>query len=158
MFRKSVFVHFPHWVNIKSEREKEKLYFLMLYDDRCDVQKGSFGTGEPFGSTEISEVCHILICKKCTMTYFTFVKAGQSSQSELMKIPSYRVGPIRFSDEYRSTTSAMSEPAEYNYLDMLLLPEHHDRKWGIYCSALDNPTYLQVTLGCIGNYTCANKY
>lgn len=158
MFKKSVFVRFPHWVNIKSERDKEKLCFLMLYDNHHEVQKGSFEIGEPSGSIEVSEVCHIVICKKIGMTYFTFVKAGRSSQSELMRIPLYQVGLIKFNDEDRSTTTSMSEPAEYNYLDMLLLPEHYDRKWGIYCIALDNPTYLQVTLGCICNYTYANMY
>ena len=158
MFKKSVFIRFPHWVNIKSERDKEKLYFLMLYDNHYETQKGSFEIGEPSGSIEISEVCHIFIYKKIAMTYFTFVKAGQSSQSELMRIPSYHVGPIKLNYEERSTTSAMSEPAEYNYLDMLLLPEHYDRRWGIYCIALDNPTYLQVTLGYICNHTYANTY
>ena len=156
MFKKSVFVRFPHWVNIKSERDKEMLYFLMLYDNQYETQKGSFEIGEPSGSIEISEVCHIFICKKNAMTYFTFVKAGRSSQSELRRIPSYHVGRIKLNYEERSTTSAMNEPAEYNYLDMLLLPEYHDRKWGIYCIALDNPTYLQVTLGYICNCTYAN--
>ena len=66
-----------------------------------------------------------------------------------MKIHSHNGTPILLDDEERSTTTAMNEAAKYNYLDMLLLPEYHDRKWGIYCIAIDNPTYLQVTLGYI---------
>ena len=151
-FKKSASIQFPHWVNIKSEADKETLYFLIIHNNNgYEVQKGSFEIGEQSGSIEIqfSEVCHIFICKKFAMTYFTFVKAGRGIQSELMRMLSYSVGPILLNYEERSTTTAMSEPAEYNYLDMLLLPEYHDRKWGIYCIALDNPTYLQVTLGYI---------
>ena len=154
MLKKPVSIQFPHWVNIKSETDKEKLYFLITRDNHIshEVQKGSFEIGKPSGSIEIkiSEICHVFICKKFPITFYTFVKAGRSSQSgQLMKIHSHNGTPILLDVEERSTTIAMNEAAEYNYLDMLLLPEYHDRKWGLYCIAIDNPTYLQVTLGYI---------
>ena len=164
LFKKSVSIQFPHWVNIKSEADKEKLYFLIIHIRDCrssyDIQKGSFEIGEPSGSIEIeiSEICHIFIFKKFAKAYFTFVEAGLSIQSELIRILSHITINILLDVEERSTTTAMSEAVEYSYLDMLLLPENHDRKWGIYCIAIDNPTYLQVTLGCLCNYSYKCKY
>ena len=52
-------------------------------------------------------------------------------------------------------TEATGEAIENKYLDLLVLPaEGHNEKWGIYCIALDNPTYLQVMF----NYKAIRMY
>ena len=132
-----VSIQFPHWVNIKSKAVKEELYFLIIHTHDhhifYDDPKGSFEIGEPSGSIEIeiSKVYQVFICKKFPKAYYTFVEAGLSFQSELMRILLHNPIRITLGGEERCTTTAISEAAEYNYLDMLLLPEHHDRKWAI---------------------------
>ena len=153
-FKKPITLSFPHWVNIKSETDKEKLHFLVFqrrssYGISYGFQEGSFEVGESLGSIEVLEaVLLISICKKITAARFTFSKADFCTDQILKSCKTGFETPqalVNFEED-----EATGEAIENKYLDLLVLPaECHDEKWGMYCIALDNPTYLQVMF----NYT-----
>ena len=81
-FNKPITLSFPHWVNIKSEKDKKKLQFLVFLSNSYGIidgvpigitQEGSFEVGKSFGSTEVSKVVLLIsICKKFVAARFTF--------------------------------------------------------------------------------------
>ena len=145
-FKKPIKLSLPHWVNIniKSETDKEKLQFLVFKSNPYGILQGStqesFEVGESFASIEVSEVLLISICKKIMPAWFAFSIAKDfqfHTDQILISTPTNYEALIISEKRY--------EAAENKYLDLLVLPaEGHDEKWGIYCIALDNPTYLQV--------------
>ena len=148
-FKKPLTLSFPHWVNIKSETDKEKLCFLVFQRlSFGDFQKGSFVVGESFGSIKVSEVCLICICKKFAAARFIFTKHEyfQFHTDQILSSfgPDFVTQQPLVNLEEGYTTEASGKATENKYLDLLVLPDGHDEKWGIYCIALDNPTYLQV--------------
>ena len=159
-FKKPITLSFPHWINIKSETDKEKLQFLVFqsrssYGISYKLLKGSFEVGESLGSIEVSEaVLLISICKNFAAARFTFSEAESFHTDQILK--SFRTGfntpqaLVNFEED-----KATGEAIENKYLDLLVLPaDDHDEKWGMYCIALDNPTYLQVMF----NYTYLRSY
>ena len=159
-FKKPITLTFPHWVNIKSDTDKEKLCFLVFqsypyYTISYEIQKGSFQVGESLGSIEVSDVRLICICKKFAAAHFTFTKNEYFQFHTDQILRSYQTDfvtreLVNFEEGY--TTEAAGETTENKYLDLLVLPEGHDEKWGIYCIALDNPTHLQVMFNYIRSY------
>ena len=140
VFKKSITIQFPHWLNIKSETDKANLCFINIAQNRAfEVKKGSFEVGKSSGSIDVTEVCQISICNNFGSKCFTLVKA-QHYQSELVGFPLYNGMSMLLKSDEGNTSKSITE---YKYLDILLLPEY-DKKWGIYCIAIDNPTYLQV--------------
>ena len=155
-FKKPMTLRFPHWVNIKSETDKEKLHFLVgrldpSYGVSCELQKGSFEVEESLGSTEVSKVVLLIsICKKFAAASFAFSEAEYFHTDQILGSCQKVTSQVLVNFEEGYTTEATCEAIENKYLDLLILPaEGHYEKWGMYCIALDNPTYLQV----IFNYT-----
>ena len=156
VFKKPITVRFPHWVNIKSEKDIEKLGFLIFrkryhniqvpQNYLCEVQKGFFEVGESFGSVEVSEVCLICIYKRITAAHFAF------AENECFKLHTDDAILRTFQAAFVTQEPlvnleegfAIEATAENQYLDLLILPKGHTEKWGVYCITLDNPTYLQV--------------
>ena len=148
-------LRFPHWVNIKSDTDKEKLRFLLfqgLFSFKCTrtLQKGSFKVGESLGSIsiEVSEVVLLIsICKKFAAASFTFMETDFRTDQILAPFQTGFKTPQALANfEEGHKTEATGEATENKYLDLLVLPaaDDHDVKWGMYSIALDNPTYLQV--------------
>ena len=162
-FKKAVTLSFPHWVNIKSETDKEKLQFLVFqrrsYGTSYGLSKGCFEVGESLASIEVSEVVLLIcICKKFAAASFAFSKAENFHFHTDQILKSYKMvfktpqALVNFEEGYPTETTG--ESTEDKYLDLLILPaEGHDEKWGMYCIALDNPTYLQVHMY-ICTYLC----
>ena len=144
-FKKPITLSFPHWVDIKSETDKEKLHFLVFqsssYGISCGYQKGSFkvSNGESVGSIEVSEgVLLISICKKFAAASFAFSEAEHFHTDQILKSSQKVTSQVLVNFD-------TGEATKNKYLDLLVLPaEGLDAKWGMYCIALDNPTYLQV--------------
>ena len=164
-FKKPIKLSLPHWVNIsiKSETDKKKLQFLVFKSNPYGILQGStqesFEVGESFASIEVSQVLLISICKKIVAARFAFSIAEdfQFHTDQILISTPTNYGALIISEE-RCTTEATGhdKAAKNKYLDLLVLPaEGHDEKWGIYCIALDNPTYLQVINVTIGTYTCS---
>ena len=159
-FEKPVTLTFPHWVNIKSDTDKEKLCFLVFqsypyYRMSYEIQEGSFQVGESLASIEISDVRLICIYKKFAAARFAFTKDEYFQFHTDQIVRSFKTdfmtqAIVNLEEGY--TTESTGETTENKYLDLLVLPEGHDEKWGIYCIALDNPTYLQVMFNYIRSY------
>ena len=145
-FKKPITLSFPHWVNIKSETDKGKLCFLVFRNYSYEVPKGSFEVGGSFGSTEVSEVRLICIYKKFAAARFVFTIAKDFQFHTDQILISFKTDFVTGNLDEGYTTKASGEATKNKYLDLLVLPEGHDEKWGVYCIALDNPTYLQVML------------
>ena len=150
-FKKPITISFPHWINVKSEKDKESLNFLVFRNNNNnlgEIKQGSFEIGESFGSTKISEFCLISITKDFATSSLCSMKAQCCLLDNSRDKGSFQihiVTRILLNTEQRLTTEASSEITEKNYVDILVLPEcHHDERWRIYCIAIDNPTYLQV--------------
>ena len=150
-FKKPISLSFPHWIDIKSETDKERLHFLVFkrrdsYGISYDYLKGSFEVKKSLGSIEVLEVVLLIsICKKTAAASFTFLDPVFHIDRILKP---YRTGfetpeaLVNFEAD-----RATGEAIKNKYLDLLILPaESHDEKWGMYCIALDNPTYLQVQI------------
>ena len=146
-FKKPITLSFPHWVNIQSEKDKEMLQFLVFqkrspYGISYGLSKGSFKVEESLGSIEVSEVVLLIcICKKLPAAATFAFSIAESLTDQILK--SCKTG---FNTPQTLVNSEEDEvTGENKYLDLLVLPaEGHDEKWGMYCIALDNPTYLQV--------------
>ena len=162
-FKKPITLKLPHWANIKSEKDKEKLCFLICWQKNYlhravkihEVQKGSFEVGESLGCIDVSKVHQICICKKFAAAKFEFRKADYQFHDDLGLtsfetddrveiMMNWHTAEVDTAETWRTGFSSLrdEETIENKYLDMLFLPDHH--KWAIYCIALDNPTYLQV--------------
>ena len=153
-FKKPIKLSLSHWVNIniKSETDKEKLQFLVFKSNPYGILQGStqesFEVGESFASIEVSQVLLISVCKKIVAARFAFsiAKDFQFHTDQILISTPTNYEALIISEE-RYTTEATGKAAENEYLDLLVLPaEGRDEKWGIYCIALNNPTYLQVYL------------
>ena len=140
--KKPVSISFPHWVNIISETDKEKLCFLIFHNDICEVQKGSFEVGQQFGSIEVSEFHLISIGKDFAMTHFNVIKAKFDDNNQLFQPQIYSIKSINL--EEGLITKSNNEATENNYIDLLFSPERPDENWRIYCIAIDNPTYIST--------------
>ena len=154
-FEKPITLSFPHWVNIRCDTDKEKLCFLVFKSKSYGVEKGFFG--KSFGSIEVSEIHLISICKKFASARFVFSKAKDfqfHTHQILGSIKEDFCTETSLYLEETHTSGTTSKAVENSYLDLLVLPEGHDEKWGIYCIALDNPTYLQVMFNYIRSYVC----
>ena len=161
-FQKPITLSFPHWINIKSDADKEKLCFLVFhrshpypYRMSYEIPKVSYEIGESLGSIEVSDICLISICKKFAAARFAFTKSEYFQFHTDQIVRSYKTdfmtqAIVNLEEGY--TTESTGETTENKYLDLLVLPEDHDEKWGIYCIALDNPTYLQVMFNYIRVY------
>ena len=138
-FKKPVTIRFPHCANIKSDKDKEKLCFLVLREKAYELKQGYFEAEKPFGSIEVTEFCRFsIICKYivspvsyCLRSIKQFISRSQN------KIE------IKSNLEEGHTSENISR----KYLDVLILPEHHNemKEWhGTYCIIQDNSTYWQV--------------
>ena len=148
-FKKPATISFPHWINVKSEKDKQNLKFLIFHNNNNlgEIKQGCFEIGESFGSTEISEFCLISISKDFATSSLSSMQAKFCLLDNSRDIGSFQIHIVTrmlLNTEQRLTTEATSEITEKNYVDILVLPEHHDERWRIYCIAIDNPTYLQV--------------
>ena len=133
-FKKPVTLRFPHCVNVKSKDDKEKLSFLLLYNDSYKFERGSFEIGETVGSTELTKFCKVCIFGY-TMSPFSSCFA---STTFLV------VTGLKFIIE---SLEKITEEIDKSCLDLLILPKSHTeiRDWyGTYCIIWDIPTYLQV--------------
>ena len=143
-FNKPINICFPHWVNVKSDTDKESLNFLICHEDSYEVKKGSFEVGNLCASIEASNFSLYAIFKYIESIYYTFIKGSvQSDTNHIMPStqPQIVTEVLRRVEEGLATNATSN--IENGYVDLLVLPEH-DKNWGIYCIALDNPTYLQV--------------
>ena len=138
-FKKPVTIRFPHCANIESDKDKEKLCFLVLHEKAYELKQGYFEAEKPFGSIEVTEFCCFsIICKVIVspVSYcLRFIKQFISQSQNKIEI-------ISNLEEGRT-----SENISIRYLDVLILPEHHNemKHWhGTYCIIRDNPTYWQV--------------
>ena len=134
-FKKPVTIHFPHWVNVKSEKEIQKLNLLICHKDTCDVEKGYFEVGKQFGSVKISKFSPILVCISNSLT---IIKAYIDS---LIAEPTQPQN-ITMTLEEGPTTEATTKVDNNDYLDMLILPLN--KEWRKYCIIKNNATYCQV--------------
>ena len=160
-------LRFPHWVNIKSDTDKEKLRFLLfqgLFSFKCTrtLQKGSFKVGESLGSISIEvskNVLLISICKKIAAASFTFMETDFRTDQILAPHQTGFKTPqalVNLEEGYK--TEATGEATENKYLDLLVLPaDDHGEKWGMYSITLDNPTYLQVNKSRLTIVSCEAK-
>ena len=143
-FKKPVTIRFPHCVNIKSEKDKEKLWFLILHDDESyEIKKGYFEVEKPFGSIELTEFC--ILCNilpspisVCLGPLIWYIHGLRQSQNIIGT-------PLNLEEGQSSETS--TKKITIKYLDLLILPEDHKeiKNWhGTYCIIRDSPTYWQV--------------
>ena len=176
-FKKPITIRFPHWVNVKSGQDHKTLHFLICHNDSCEIKTGYFENEKTFGSIDLSEFCFICIGDLATAgkvfltavkdlatagtdlvtAGFTFIKTYyQSSTPQITpSSPSQNVITVTTLsnlEEGLITTESTTKTSDKKYLDLLVLPEDHHEKWGIYCIVLDNPTYLQVMFN---NVVCA---
>ena len=148
-FKKPVTIRFPHCANIISEKDKEKLCFLILHKKGLtyEFKKGYFETEKPFGSIEVTEFCKLSIFLRYFMLPIlfrlgplTWLIPGLSHSQNVIETPS-NLGEGCISE-------ASTEKISIKYLDLLILPKLHNeiRDWhGTYCIIRDSiPTYWQV--------------
>ena len=143
-FKKLVTIRFPHWINVISEEDKEKLSFLISHANSSEFVKGHFEVGESFGSIEVDHFCIFCACMGNFATTLTWLTSGFSqfaSHQVAVKTQSPNVSIIP------SSTYLNCYNTDKRYLDLLILPDRHNKMkmWnGIYCIVLDSCTYLQV--------------
>ena len=136
-FKKPVTVHIPHCANIRSEEDKERLYFLILHKDFHEFIKGYFEIGGSFGSIELTKFSKVTIIdyllspiSSCLAPLSSFFTSDSPAVIE------------------RHTSGANVKKINKKYLDLLILPKSHNdisNKWcGKYCVIQDNSTYRQV--------------
>ena len=131
-FKKPVTICFPHWVNIVSEEDKEKMFFLIsdINSSETNFMKGCFEIAGSFGSIKIDHFCLISICIGNFIINFI-----TSLISAIFQFFSHITSPTQL-------------PVMKSYLDLLILPDCHNEMeaWnGIYCITLNSFTYVQVT-------------
>lgn len=133
-FKKPITLRFPHWLNITSEMEKEKLHFLICHRNSCNIEKGYFEVGKQFGSVKISKFCPIFVCITNSLT---LIKAYYDSQIAGL-IQSQNVTMALEEGPTTETTTNNNN----NYLDLLILPQN--KEWRKYCIIKNNATHKQV--------------
>ena len=134
-FKKPITIRFPHWVNIKSEKEIQRLHLLICHQDSCDIEKGYFEVGKKFGSVKVSKFSPILICIAHSLT---IIKAYIDS---LIAEPTQPQNITMILEE-GPTTETTSKVDNNDYLDILILPLN--KEWRKYCIIKNNATYHEV--------------
>ena len=152
-FKKPITVCFPHCINIRSEKDKEKLRFVIFHDNSYEFKKGYFEIGKSLGSVKIEKFSKLSI-SEISGTIFTYLTSPlQFCLTSLISICTFtqpQSGTVVQSSLREGHTSEIT--AEKNtkiYVDLLILPKYHEEKtdWhGMYCIAQDIPTYWQVNL------------
>ena len=128
-FKKPITLRFPHCVTVKSEKDKEKLRFLLLHHDTYRFNDGYFEVGESVGSIELNNFCKVCIFGACFASIISMVS------------------PSNFTIESSENIRGEQGKIDKNCLDLLILPKSHIeiRDWhGTYCIIWDIPTYLPV--------------
>ena len=161
-FKKPITICFPHCLKVGSEKDKEKLRFVIFHDDSYEYKKGYFEIGKSFGSIEI-EKCSKFSIGEITRTVLTYLIAPfQScitslSSTHSLAQPHY-VTMVESSLREGYTSEINAERNTKIYVDFLILPKRHEKKidWhGIYSIAQDIPTYWQVNFI---SYKCICSY
>ena len=164
-FKKPITVRFPHCIKIRSEKDKEKLRFVIFHGDSYEFKKGHFETGESFGSIEIEKFSKLSI-SEITGTIFTYLTSPLqfwiTSLNSTHSLPQpHNVAMIESSLKEGYTSEINAERNTKIYVDFLILPKCHEEKidWhGIYCIAQDIPTYWQVNWLTINTYVAVCIY
>ena len=143
-FKKPVTVTIPHCVNIKSEEDKERLYFLILHKHSHEFKKGYFEIGKLFGSVELTKFSKFAIFdylllpfSSCLAPLASFIMPGLTESQAVIDVNSKLV--------HKSGTNV--KKIDERYLDLLILPKSHSEmsNWhGTYCIIQNIPTYWQV--------------
>ena len=152
-FKKPVTVRFPHCINIRSENDQEKLWFVIFHNDSYEFKKGYFEIGESFGSITIDKFSKLCI-SEITGTIFTYLISPlqfclTSLISTCTSTQPQNVTMVESCLREGYTSEINAERDTKIYVDFLILPKHHEEKidWhGTYCIARDIPTYWQVNL------------
>ena len=142
--KKPVTVHVPHCVNIKSEQDIDRLYFLILHKDSRELKKGYFEIGKSFGSVELTEFSKVTILDYLLLPFSTCL-APLSSFITTNSVESQAATNVNLKE--KRTSDASVKKINKRYLDLLILPKsHHEmNNWhGTYCVIQDIPTYWQV--------------
>ena len=140
--KKPVTVHVPHCVNIKSEQDIERLYFLILHKDSHELKKGCFEIGKPFGSVELTKFSKITILDYVLLPFSLALLSSffTTNLAELQAVTNVDL-------KEKHTSGANIKKIDKRYLDLLILPKSHSEmnNWhGTYCVIQDIPTYWQV--------------
>ena len=143
-FKKLVTIRFPHWINIKSEEDKENLHILIIHANSSEFMKGHFEVGESFGSVEVEHFCIFCACLGNFTTSLTRLTSAfsQFGYHQVAAITQQNVSSIT-----PSNTGLSRQLSEKRYLDLLILPYHRkeEKEWnGMYFITLDCYTYLRV--------------
>ena len=79
-FKKPLTIRFPHWVNIISEEDKEKLSFLISDTNSSEAKfvKGCFEIGGSFGSIQVDHFCIFCACLGNLSPSFTYLTSAIS--------------------------------------------------------------------------------
>ena len=137
-FKKPITIRFPHWVNVESEKERQRLHLLICHQNSCDIEKGYFEVGKQFGSVKISKFSPIFVCIAHSLTiikaYIYSLIAGSTQPQNITMM--LEEGP---------TTETTTKADNNDYLDLLILPLNKD--WRKYCIIKNNATYCQVCNG-----------
>ena len=154
-FKKPLTVHIPHCANIKSEEDKDRMYFLVMYENSHEFKKGCFEIGKSFGSVKLNKFGMVVILDGLLSAYLDplslFISSGVA-QSQAVIDPNLK-------EKHRSGANVKIKK---KYLDLLILPKSHEENWfGKYCIIQDISTYWQVTKVIIANtygYICVASY
>ena len=135
-FKKPVTICFPHCAVIKSEEDKENLFFLILHNESYEFKKGCFENS--FGSIELTEF------SKLSISYLT---SSFSICPTPLTTPFTSQGKQFIEISANLEQEPNPESISKRYLDLLILPQcynemHH---WhGSYCIIPNISTFLQV--------------
>ena len=134
-FKKAITIRFPHWVNVKSEKERQRLHLLICHQDSCYIENGYFEVGKQFGSIKISKFSPIFVCVANSLTImkayiYSLISGSTEPQNITMVL------------EERPSIETTTKVDNNDYLDLLILPLN--KEWRKYCIIKNNATYRQV--------------
>ena len=66
-FDKAITLRLQHCVKLQSPEDCQKMRFVVVQDDSCDVKYGHFEVGKSYGTVTLDRFCHIFIVWICAL-------------------------------------------------------------------------------------------